>query len=118
MTYSLFTSGRLCTNIKLTLYRAVIKSVMIYACPTLEYAADAQLLKLQRLQNRVLRATGDLDRCTPVRALHVAFRIPYVHDYITKLCRTQAEVILNNVNPHVHGIGQGEARRSGIRPFS
>jgi hypothetical protein len=29
---------------------------------------------------------------------------------ITKLCRTQAEVILNRVNPNVRGIGQGEAR--------
>jgi hypothetical protein len=29
------------------------------------------------------------------------FRIPYVYDYITKLCRTQAEVILN----HVRGSG-------------
>jgi predicted transcriptional regulator len=34
-----------------------------------------------------------------------------VYDYITKLCRTQEETILNHVNPNVHGIGQGEARR-------
>jgi hypothetical protein len=39
----------------------------------------------------------------------VAFRIPYVYNYITKLCRTQAEISLNHVNPNVHGIGQGEA---------
>jgi hypothetical protein len=32
-----------------------------------------------------------------------------VYDYITKLFRTQAEVILNHVNPNVPGIGQGEA---------
>jgi hypothetical protein len=32
-----------------------------------------------------------------------------VYDYITKLCRTQAEEIINNVNPNVYGIGQGEA---------
>jgi hypothetical protein len=67
---------------------------------------------LQRLQNRVLRATGNLDRCIPVRELHVAFKIPYVYDYITKLHRTQAEVILNNVNTNVRGIGQGEAMRT------
>jgi hypothetical protein len=35
---------------------------------------------------------------------------PYGKDCITKLCRTQAEVILNNVSPNVLGIGQGEAR--------
>jgi hypothetical protein len=82
---------------------------MTYACPTWEYATDAHLLKLQHLHNRVLRAIGNLDRRTPVRELHLAFKIPYVYDYITKLCRTQAEVILNHVNPSVRGIGQGEA---------
>jgi hypothetical protein len=38
----------------------------------------------------------------------VALKIPYMYDYITKLCRTQAEVILNHVNPNVRGIGQAE----------
>jgi hypothetical protein len=41
--------------------------------------------------------------------MHMAFKIPYVYDYITKLCRTQAEVILNHRNPIVRGIGQGAA---------
>jgi hypothetical protein len=40
----------------------------------------------------------------------VAFETPFVYDYITKLCRTQAEVILNHVNPNVCGTGLGEAR--------
>jgi hypothetical protein len=57
---------------------------MTYAYPTLEYAADTHLLKLQRLQNRVLRAIGNLDRRSEVRELHAAFKIPYVYDYITK----------------------------------
>jgi hypothetical protein len=39
----------------------------------------------------------------------MAFKIPYVYEYITKSCRTQAEVILYHVNPNVRGIGQGEA---------
>jgi hypothetical protein len=39
----------------------------------------------------------------------VAFKLPYVYDFITKLCRTQTEVILNHVNPKLRGIGQGEA---------
>jgi hypothetical protein len=40
----------------------------------------------------------------------VAFNIPYVFDYVIKLCRTQAEEILNRVNPNVRGTGQGEIR--------
>jgi hypothetical protein len=37
-------------------------------------------------------------------------RIPYVYDYVTKLCRRQAEVVLNHENPNVRAIGQGEPR--------
>jgi hypothetical protein len=40
--------------------------------------------------------------------MHVAFQIPYVYNYITKLCRKQAEVIQNHEN--VRYIGQSEAQ--------
>jgi hypothetical protein len=40
----------------------------------------------------------------------MAFKIPYVYDCITKLCKTLAEVTLNHVNPNVCGIQQGDAR--------
>jgi hypothetical protein len=60
---------------------------MTYGCPTWKYVTDAHLLKLQRLQNRVIRATRKLYRFTPVRELHVDFKIPYVYDFITKLAR-------------------------------
>jgi hypothetical protein len=79
-TNSLFKSG---------LYKALVKSVMTYACSTWGHAADAHLLKLQRLQNRVLCAIGNLDRRISVCELHVAFKFPYVYDYVTKLFRTQ-----------------------------
>jgi hypothetical protein len=41
----------------------------------------------------------------------VVFKIPYVYDYITKLCSIQAEVIQNHVHPIERGIGLGEARQ-------
>jgi hypothetical protein len=62
------------------------------------------------MKNKVLRTTGNFPRCTRVCDLHTAFNLLYVYDYITKLCRQQAEVIQNHENEHVHGIGQGEAR--------
>jgi hypothetical protein len=109
-TYSIFKSKHLRAHIKLIVYRALIKSIMTYACPTWEFAADTHLMTLQHLQNRVLRAIGNLDRRTLVRDLHLAFKIPYVYDYITKLCRRHAEVILNHENPNVRAIGQGQPR--------
>jgi hypothetical protein len=42
--------------------------------------------------------------------LHKAFNIPYIYDYITKLCRQQAEIIQNLENVNVRNIGQGEAQ--------
>jgi hypothetical protein len=89
-TYSLFKSEHLSANIKLTLYKALIRSIMTYASPAWEFAANTHLLKLQCLQNKVLRTIGNFPRRTPVRELHKAFNIPYIYDYITKLCRQQA----------------------------
>jgi hypothetical protein len=106
--YSLFKSERLSVNIKLTFHKALIRSVMTYACPAWEFAAETYLLKLQRLQNKVLRTIGNLQRRTLVREKHVAFQIPYVYDYITKLCRRRAEIVHNHENENVHNIGQGE----------
>jgi hypothetical protein len=74
---------------------------MTYACPAWELATDTYLLKLQRLQNKVLRATGNFPRRTLVHDLHTVFNLPYVYDYITNLCRKQAEVIQNHENEHV-----------------
>jgi hypothetical protein len=83
---------------------------MTYACPAWKFTADTHLRKLQYLQNKVLRTTGNFPRCTPVREMHMAFHLPCVYDYMTKLCRQQAAVILNHDNENVRYIRQDEAR--------
>jgi hypothetical protein len=103
-TFALFKSKRLCTNIKLTLHKALVRSVVTYACPAWEFAAD--LLKLQRLQNKVLRTTGNFPRHTPVCELHKAFNIRYIR----KLCRKRAKIVQNHGNANVSNTGQGEPR--------
>jgi hypothetical protein len=47
--YCLVKSGRLSTDIKIWLFKSLIKSVMTPTCPSWEYIADGHLLKLQRL---------------------------------------------------------------------
>jgi hypothetical protein len=78
--YSIFKSMRFNVNIRLIVFRALIRSITINACPTWEFAADSDLLKLQCLQNRILRPIGGLDRRTPVRDSLVEFKIPHVYD--------------------------------------
>jgi hypothetical protein len=82
---------------------------MTYACPAWKLAADTYLLKLQRMQNKVLRTIRNFPRCTPVGDLHTAFNLWYIYDHITKLCRQQAEVIQNHEYEHVRRVGQGKA---------
>jgi hypothetical protein len=48
---TLFKIKGLSTNIKLTFHKALIRSVMTYACPVWEFAPDPHVFKLQRLQN-------------------------------------------------------------------
>jgi hypothetical protein len=67
-------------------------------------------MKLQRLQKKVLRNIGNFPRRTPARELHEACRMPYIYDYVTKLCRQQAEAIQNHENANVLNTGQREAR--------
>jgi hypothetical protein len=55
-------------------------------------------MKLQRLQNMVFFMVGIFPRSTLIRDMHMAFQIPYVNDYITKLCRQEAQVIQNYEN--------------------
>jgi hypothetical protein len=43
---------------------------------------DTHIMKLQPLQNKVLRTIGYFIRRTPIRELHMALKIPYVYDYI------------------------------------
>jgi len=102
--YLLLKSKRLSANTKLTLYKALIRSVMTYACLACEFVAYGHLFKLQ---NQVLRIIGNLSRRTSTRDLHVAFIIPYVYDSVTKLCRQQAQ---NRENISVLNIGQNEAQ--------
>jgi hypothetical protein len=46
-----------------------------------------------------------------------AFNIPHIYDYITKLCRQQAEVIQYDENPNVRNIGQGGAQHRKYKRF-
>jgi hypothetical protein len=72
--YSLFKSERSSASIKLTLHKALIRSVMTYACPTWELATDANLLKLQCMYKKVLHIIGNFPRCTVVCDLHTSFQ--------------------------------------------
>jgi len=87
----MFESERLSTNIKLILHKALTRYISTNACPACEFLADTCLLELelelQCLQNTVLCPTAKFLKRTAICNFHVAFKIAYVYDFITNLCR-------------------------------
>jgi hypothetical protein len=81
---------------------------MTYACPAWNFSAEIHLLNLQRLRNKVLRNIDNFPRRTSVRDMHVTFHVPYLYDYITELCRRQAEITHNHENENGRNIGQNK----------
>jgi hypothetical protein len=85
-----------------------------------QFAVKNYLLKLQLLQNKVLRTIGNFPRRTPGRDLYMAFKLPYIYIYIyicvcvcvcvcvcdctANLRRQQAEVMQNHENANVRKI--------------
>jgi hypothetical protein len=98
--YYLLKSERLRGNIKLTLQKALIRSVM--TC-----LHRLGILKIAAPTKQGSPHHGHFPMCTQFRDLHTAFNLPYKYDYIIKLCMQQAEVIQNLENEHVRSKGQG-----------
>jgi hypothetical protein len=100
--YSLFKIEHLSYNIKVTLIKALIMSVMTYACPAWELAAAPTKHGFPHNWKFSKVHTG-------LRFAH-GFQHSLCIRLYKKLCRQQAEVIQNYENEHVCSIGQGEAR--------
>jgi hypothetical protein len=47
----------------------------------------------------------------------MAFKLQYLYDYITNLCRQQAEVVQNHENANIRNTGQGEPQHSKYKGF-
>jgi hypothetical protein len=92
---------------------------MIYACPLshLVICCKYTYNETSAPQNKILRTIGKFPKSTPIRDMHMAFRIPYMDDYIIKLYRQQAQAIQNRENTHVRNTGQGEVRRRQYKRF-
>jgi hypothetical protein len=109
--YSLFKSECLSTNIKLTFHKCTDQISNDLRLLRLGISSRYLPLKIAApTKKKVFCINGTFPRCTLVRDLHMTFNLLYVYDYITKLCRQQAEVIQNHEYEHICSVQQGEAR--------
>ena len=91
-------------RIGITLYTALLRSVMTYACPVWRHAAK-QHNKLQILQNKVLRLATKLPRITPVRIIHRDTKMRTIQQYTDHLADEFYLSTENHANPLVARLG-------------
>jgi hypothetical protein len=82
-------------NIKLSIHKILFSSIMTYAFPALEFAANTSQLKLHCLQNEAFRVVDNFLRYTDVRDLSLALNAPHFYDCITELVRQEEEIFQN-----------------------
>lgn len=69
---------------KLLLYKSVLRSILLYACPVWNNCADCHIKKLQIIQNKCLKIIFKLPYHFSTRELHKIANIPLVADQIAK----------------------------------
>ena len=74
-------NSKLSITNKLTLYKSVARSVMMYACPIWSNICNSNFNLIQVVQNKFLRTIGDFHRCTFIPQIHNTLKIDMVKKY-------------------------------------
>lgn len=72
-------------NSKVLLYKQIIRPVMTYAAPLFISGSQNLILKLQRLQNKILRHIANVNRYVSIRRLHDITNMETLKDHIYKI---------------------------------
>ena len=102
--YRLLTSNALSHNLKLIIYKVMIRPCLTYACPVWSTAAPTNMKKLQITQNKTLRIATDTPRRTPVSLLHHRLQIPLLADFIQIQTHKFNTSLPLHSNPLLHSI--------------
>lgn len=74
--------SKLTIDNKLTLYKAIFRPILTYACVAWNTISDTQCLRLQRTQNKMLRLLTNSPRYTAIEELHRRTKMQMVRDYV------------------------------------
>lgn len=70
---------------KLTVFKAIIRSTLLYACPVWNDCAEVHLNKLQLIQNKCLKIIFNLPRNHPTHDLHRIAKVATIKDHVNKI---------------------------------
>ena len=102
--YPLLKNNYLSSANKLLIYKSIVRSCMMYACPVWSMTCKTNINKLQVTQNKFLRIIGNFRRFNEISFIHRKLDIEYVNEYILKLSRNYFNSIPSHRNPLVKSI--------------
>jgi hypothetical protein len=80
--YPIFKPRTLNRKIRTHLYKSLIRPILLYGAPAWGYAAKSSVVKLQVIQNKILRNIDDGDRYTSNKAIHIALDVRTLNEDI------------------------------------
>ena len=102
--YPIFTSQSIPLQKKTHLYKALIRSSMLYGAPVWCNAPKRFLNSLQILQNKMARMSTGADIYTRISLLQTLFETPYIGEVIQALTQKTQATIKNSTNPLINTI--------------
>ena len=88
--------SKLSVENKILIFKVVLRPIYTYACPIFTDIAKTHLMKLQRIQNKILKMILNLPWYTSTQDIHQTNNIEMVNDFIQKLsanyrCRMESQ---------------------------
>lgn len=109
--YPIFKNKYLSSRSKIILYKSLIRSSMLYACPIWSMSCQSNLNKLQIAQNKFLRIIGNYRKFSLVSTMHNELNIEYINEYIHVLSSNYFRRIEMHQNALVRNICYDKSKK-------
>ena len=102
--YPIFRTQSIPLQKKVHIYKAIIRSAMLYGAPVWCTAPKRFIHALQIVQNKLARMSTGADIYTRVSTLQTLFDTPYIQDVVNNLTQNILNTIQTNTNPIIRNI--------------
>lgn len=89
-------AGQANERIMITLYKSMVRTIMLYGHPVLLTASNKIWKRLQVIQNKAIRAALNLPHYTSTRYIHRLTNLPMIKDYAKSRLQTSINSAINN----------------------
>ncbi len=106
MLQSLLSSDNISEKTKIIIYKACIRSILTYAAPVWLPINNEKWIKLQIIQNKVIRHALKLPRNTPIKTLNEEAELELIKEFCLRITEKHFATSRNINNSYIQEIGE------------